>query len=180
MNSNVQERRRQMLDLLEETRAETRSVLSSLDPEQVVHTDERAWRVREVLGHLGVWNGEAASSLEAHATGAEYHCVPSEQSYDDYNGAAVEERRTWTINEVWAEYEQSHDRLRSIVEKMPADRWDGSILYPWNEAGTVEGLVTIMMRHEREDHCEIILKAAGRKDRFRSNDASRAPAEWNG
>ena len=60
MNSNVEERRRQTLDLLAKTRRETRSALSRLDPKRVVHTDERAWCVRDVLGHLGVWNGEAA------------------------------------------------------------------------------------------------------------------------
>jgi hypothetical protein len=54
MNSDLHERRRELLALLEETRRETRSLLSGLDPEQVVHTDERAWRVRDVVGHLAV------------------------------------------------------------------------------------------------------------------------------
>lgn len=161
MTSHVDARRRELLALLENTRHETRAVLSGLDPEQVVHTDARAWRVRDVVGHLAVWNAEAARSLEAHAKGSEYHCVPSEASYDQYNGAAAESRRSWTIDAIWAEYEQSHDQLRSRVEDMTADRWDGRILYPWNETGTVEGLVTIMMRHERVDHCDKILKGAG-------------------
>ncbi|HSR20844.1 MAG TPA: maleylpyruvate isomerase N-terminal domain-containing protein, partial [Anaerolineales bacterium] len=75
MTSHVDARRRELLALLENTRHETRSLLSGLDPEQVVHTDARAWRVRDVVGHLAVWNAEAARSLEAHAKGGEYHCV---------------------------------------------------------------------------------------------------------
>jgi hypothetical protein len=65
------------------------------------------------------------------------------------------------MDEVWAEYEQSHAQLGSLVESMAADRWDGNVLYPWNETGTVEGLVKIMMRHERTDHLDIIFKGAG-------------------
>jgi hypothetical protein len=75
MNSSVEQRRRQTLNLLDKTRRETRSELSRLDPERVVHTDERAWRVRDVVGHLGVWNGEAAHSLSAYSTGGEYYCI---------------------------------------------------------------------------------------------------------
>jgi hypothetical protein len=149
-----------MLDLLDKTRGETRSLLSGLDPQRIVHTDERAWRVRDVVGHLGVWNGEAARSLGAYATGGEYHCVPSEAAYDQYNGTAADERRTWTIEEVWAEYEKSHDQLRLMVETIPADIWEGNIQYPWNEGGTVEGLIRTMMNHERIDHGELILKTA--------------------
>jgi len=148
-----------MLDLLDGTRRETRSALSRLDPERVVHTDERAWRVRDVVGHLGVWNGEAARSLSAYAGGGEYYCVPSEAQYYEYNGPAADERRTWTIQQVWAEYEQSHDQLKGLVETMPAEKWDGDMLYPWRERGTVEGLIRTMMNHERIDHCAIVLKA---------------------
>ena len=161
MNSNVEERRRRLLALLEETQHETKGGLSGLDPESVIHTDERAWRVRDVVGHLGVWTAEAARSLEAHAAGRAYHCVPSEASYFDYNGVAAAERSTWTVDQVWSEYDQSHKQLRSMIESMPADQWDRNILYPWNETGTVDGLVTIMMKHERVDHCAIILNAAG-------------------
>jgi hypothetical protein len=159
MNSNVEERRRQTLDLLEKTRRETRSALSRLDPERVVHTDERAWRVRDVVGHLGVWNGEAARSLSAYAAGGEYYCVLAESEYYDYNGLAVDERRAWPMQQVWAEYEQAHDQLRLMVETMPVEKWDGDMLYPWRDRGTVERLIKIMMNHERVDHCDIVLRA---------------------
>ncbi len=161
MGSSVENRRRQMLDLLDNTRRETTSALSRLDPDRVVHTDDRAWRVRDVVGHLGVWNGEAARSLSAHATGDDYHCIPSPDYYD-YNGLAADERRTWTIEQLWDEYEQSHNRLRALVETMPAGKWEAPILYPWNERGTVEGLVRIMMNHEKIDHLEVILPHAGK------------------
>jgi DinB superfamily len=158
MNSNVEEARRQSLSLLNTTRRATRSTLSRLDPEQVVHNDERAWRVRDVVGHLGVWNGEAARSLSAYAKGGEYFCVTANTKYYEYNGPAADERNAWTLEQVWAEYEASHDQLKLMIETMPADKWDGEMLFPWNERGTVEQFIKRMMKHEKIDHCNLILK----------------------
>jgi hypothetical protein len=84
MTTNPEETRQQMLSLLEKTRNETRALLSNLDPDRVINTDARAWRVRDILGHLGVWNMEAAHSIQAYAEGGEYCCIFSEFEYDDY------------------------------------------------------------------------------------------------
>ncbi len=158
MTSGVEASRRSLLDLLERTRLETRLVLSGLDPDRVVHDDERAWRVRDVLGHLAVWNVEAARSLNAHARGEEYTCIENSGHYYDYNGPAADERRQWTLDEVWAEYESSHDQLNAAIKTMPANQWDRLMLFPWNEPGTVEQLIIVMMNHETIDHCHLILR----------------------
>jgi hypothetical protein len=155
MNSTVEETRNLMVQLLDVTQRNTRSALSSIDPERVVFNDNPTWRVRDVIGHIGVWNGEAAHSLRAHAGGGEYHCIKSEAEYDQYNGLAVVERRSWHIDQVWAEYEASCDQLKLLVETMPAEVWNGDMLYPWNEKGTVRNLIEVMMKHEVE-HREII------------------------
>lgn len=141
MDSNVEETRRQTLDLLERTRRETRMTLSRLDPERVVHDDERAWRIRDVVGHLAVWNREAARSLSAYSQGGEYRCISGRDQYDEYNGPAADERHAWTMQQVWAEFEASHDELKSIIGTMPVEKWDGEMLYPWNERGTVEQFI---------------------------------------
>jgi hypothetical protein len=56
---------------------------------------------------------------------------------------------------VWAEYEASYDQLKLLVETMPAENWNGEMLYPWNERGTIRNLIEVMMKHEAE-HREII------------------------
>ncbi len=159
MDAVIQASRDRTLQLLEATRRQTQDLLSQLDPDLVVHTDERAWRVRDVVGHLGVWNLEAARSLRAHAEGNEYHCVESEMDYDDYNGPAADERRTWPLERVWAEYDESHARLKLLVESIPDEKWNGTMLYPWNALGTVPQLIEIMMTHETTNHCALIERA---------------------
>jgi hypothetical protein len=155
MNSNVEETRALMLQLLDVTQRKTRLALSGIDPERVVFNDNPIWCVRDVVGHIGVWNGEAAYSLRVHAEGGEYHCIESEMQYDEYNASAVEERRSWEIDQVWAEYEASYDQLKLVVETMPTENWNVDMLYPWNERGTVQNLIEEMMKHEVE-HREII------------------------
>ena len=159
MDSNIQAAREQTLRLLETTGKETRALLSGLDPDLTVHTDERAWRVRDVVGHLGVWNLEAARSLRAYSQGSDYHCIEAEAEYYEYNGPAAAERRAWAMEQVWAEYDQGHEELKLLVESMPEDKWNGTLLYPWNLRGTVQQLIEIMMNHERLEHCALIQQA---------------------
>jgi DinB superfamily len=159
MESSTIETRQRMLSLLETTRQETRSLLSKLNPDRIIHTDERAWRVRDIIGHLGVWNGEAVRSLKAYADGGEYYCIPNEAQYYDYNGPAAEERSGWTMEQVWDEYETAHEQLLLVVAALPDGKWDGEMLYPWNDRGTVEYFIKVMMAHEKVDHCALVVRA---------------------
>jgi hypothetical protein len=59
--------------------------LERLDPGAVVHDDEQASHVSDVLGHLGVWNGETARALEAHAARGEHTCIEGSGLHDAYN-----------------------------------------------------------------------------------------------
>jgi hypothetical protein len=155
MNANVEEMRDSMMELLDVTQRSTQAALSTIDPEKVVFNDTPKWRVRDVMGHIGVWNGEAAQSIRAHAQGGEYHCIESEALYDEYNDRAVEERRSWKIDQVWAEYDGAYEQLKLLVKTMPAESWGQAMLYPWMERGSVRNLIEVMMRHEVE-HREII------------------------
>ncbi|MFH1185045.1 MAG: DinB family protein [Chloroflexota bacterium] len=162
MVAGIEESRARTLRLLDGTRRETRLLLSGLDPNRVVHTDERAWRVRDIVGHLGAWNWEAARSVKAYSEGAEYCCIPTEAEYDNYNGPAAEARRAWSMEQVWTEYETAHDELRRRIESLPDEKWAGEMLYPWNERGTVARLIEIMMIHEKRDHCSLLGGASDR------------------
>lgn len=153
MRTEMDDERSSTLSMLRRTRRTTRALLGSLDPNAIVDVGE-GWRVRDVVGHLGVWNAEAARSLEAHAAGGEYTCIGSTGLYDEYNAGTVAERRAWPMADLWAEYEAAHDRLEAAIATMPPDRWDTPAQYPWTELGSVLGLVVLMTEHETTDHCE--------------------------
>jgi hypothetical protein len=157
MNPNELSSRNHILHLLDVTRQGTRSLLTPLEPGLVVHQDERSWQVRDVIGHLGAWNWEAARSILAYSKDSEYTCISSEAAYDDYNGLAAEERRAWTMEQIWAEYDSAHDQLNLLVRTMPDDKWNGELVYPWNEHGSIPHLIEVMMAHEKIDHCARIV-----------------------
>jgi len=159
MIANVDDTRDFLFRLLEKTRRETRELLSSLDPKRTIHKDERAWRVRDILGHLGVWNAEAVRSLNAYANGDEYYCIPTDAMYYEYNGPAADERCTWAMDQVWGEYETAHNQLRLLLETIPDEKWEGEMVYPWNERGTIARLIEVMMDHEKVDHCNLVERA---------------------
>lgn len=156
MDTNVEETRNQILELLEMTYKETRRFLNNADMEAIVYDKPPIWCVRDIIGHLGVWNGEAAKSLSAHAQGREYHCVPSEASYNVYNAAAAEVRRSWSVKQIISEYESSFAQMKGMVTSMPVEKWQSEILYPWNNRGSVSMLIQIMMRHEVEHRQDIL------------------------
>ena len=96
MNSNVEGARSLFMgDCCAVTRQKTRLAISGIDPDRVAHDDDPAWRIRDVVGRLGVWNGEAVSSLHAHAKGGGFI---AEEKYDEYNGLAVDTRRNWNMD----------------------------------------------------------------------------------
>jgi hypothetical protein len=103
-----------------------------------------------------VWNGEAARSLGAHAKGGEYYCI-AEEKYDEYNGLAVDTRRNWNIEQVWSEYEAAYDQLKLLVETMPVEKWNIEMLYPWNERGTIQNLIEVMMPTRDKAMCNALL-----------------------
>ena len=158
MDSDTDEARILMLSLLKVTRRETRLALFGIDSERVVHDDTRAWRVRDVVGHLGVWNGEAARSLRAYAEGAS--TTASGQRRNMMSTMAQ-----WRMNGApgpWSRCGPStrHQEINSngLAETMPVEKWTGKMLYPWNERGTIRNLIEVMMKHE-VDHRQIIVKA---------------------
>ena len=54
---------------------------------------------------------EAGHSLRANAKGSDNHCKESEMPYDEQYEIAIDQGRTWNIEQVWAEYEASYNEL---------------------------------------------------------------------
>ena len=63
------------------------------------------------------------------------------------------------MEQVLVEYEAAHDELKRIVETIPDEKWHGEMTYPWNERGTIEDLIKVMMAHETVDHCHLVIRA---------------------
>ena len=147
--------KKRLIDLLTETHAATRATVEGVDPELRVYTDtEAGWRIRDVIGHLAVWDRETARSLRAFRAGTEYS-VP-EFDEDAYNQQAAEQQRKLTDQQAFAEWEQAHEDQREAVQEILPEQFPGDLLYPWgDERGSIAQLVEEMAEHEVEHRDEM-------------------------
>jgi hypothetical protein len=142
-----------LIDLLTETHSATRAVLEGIDLEMRVYKDGD-WRIRDVLGHVATWDRETAKSLRAFKEGSEY--IIHDLIEDDFNQKSVLEQRKLTTEDIFTEWEQAHEDLKSAVKEIPLEKFPGDFRYPWgDERGSITQLVDYFIEHDAEHRDEI-------------------------
>lgn len=138
------------LAALRESRQETQTVIKRLDLDAIAHP-ATGWRVRDVLGHVAVWEIEAAQALEAYRRGESYPVV----SISDLNQQAYDARKDQPLDVALAEWQSAREAFISVLESIPAEEYATVILFPWRGHGGIDRMVAIMVGHEREHLDEI-------------------------
>jgi len=152
--------RTELVERLKESHSATRDVVDGVDPEFPVHT-ESGWAVRDILGHIGAWDIQAAKSVRAFGMG-------NEHSLDDQDNEAFNQQEYRRLRELdpqrsYAEWEGARDQFIAAVKQLPNELGAGVLLYPWRERGSLVQLVDEMIEHDVEHREELIgaIKAAG-------------------
>jgi hypothetical protein len=149
------EEKKRLIDLLDKTHLETRSLLDQVDLEMPVYPDT-GWRVRDILGHIATWDQETAKALRAFRAGSEYLIPDLDEEEVEYNANAVLVQKILSAQQIVAEWEQANDELCKAIQDLPDDSFPGDMLYPWgDERGSITELVEYMIEHAVEHHEEI-------------------------
>ncbi len=151
----MQEKKR-LIKLLDESLDQMRAALEGIDTEKEALP---GWTVKDVVAHVADWNEVTTTSLHAYRENSE-HLIPDFSSLDEYNAKAVEMRKGLSCQQVLAEWEMAHNSLKTAVEDMPPEKFEGEMTYPWGQHGPISKIVEIMAHHERE-HAEDFRKVAG-------------------
>ena len=147
------EDKKTLLDMLIETHSATRAGLEGIDLEMRVYKDGD-WRIRDVLGHVATCDRETAKALRAFKEGSEY--IIHDLVEDDFNQKSVLEQRKLTTEDIFTEWEQAHEDLKSAVQEMPLEKFPGDFRYPWgDETGSIPQLINYMIEHDVEHRDEI-------------------------
>jgi hypothetical protein len=150
---NLEDKER-LLDLLSESYSATRAILEGADPEMQVYADS-GWRIRDIIGHIAVWDRQSAKSIRAYQSGREYSIL--DLSEHDFNQQSVLELKDLTSDEVFKESEQAREDFKESVEDLPPSQFSGDFLYPWgDERGSIALLVEYMVEHDAEHRQEIV------------------------
>ena len=149
-----------LVERLQESHSATRDVVDGVDPEFPVH-NQSGWTVRDILGHIGTWDIQAAKSLRAFGAGDEYS--QGDQDDEEFNQQEYRRLRKLDPQRSYAEWEGARDGFIAALEQLPDELGAGVLLYPWGDRGSVAQLVDGMIEHDVEHREELIgaIRAAG-------------------
>ena len=142
-----------LLDMLDKTHSEIRATIKGVDLETLVYEDGE-WQIRDVIGHIAIWDSEVVRSIRAYKEGREYS-IPN---FDEhvYNNRAALEMQELTTEGVFNEWEQAREDFKAAIGELSAEQLTGEMLYPWgDERGDITRLVKYMCEHDEEHRDEI-------------------------
>lgn len=147
------EEKKRLLEMLSSSHSTTKKALEGIDPQLRVYPPD-GWRIREVIGHIAIWDRESAKSLRAYRQDREYG-IPDFDEHE-FNQVESKKQENLTDQQVEAEWEAARQDFIAAVDEIPLELFPGDMLYPWgDERGTIGELVAYMVEHDEEHRIEI-------------------------
>ncbi|MCI0485362.1 MAG: DinB family protein [Blastocatellia bacterium] len=111
------------------------------DEEMCEPMGEDKWAIRDVLGHLAAWEGEAVKAFEQKASG-QRPTIGDIKDFDAWNKVEADKRKDRSLEENRQEFFETRKRFLTILNDLPEDEktWDPNRM-------TVK-LVCAMIEHE--------------------------------
>jgi hypothetical protein len=147
------EEKQRLLDLLNDTYSQVLVLVEGIDPEVQVNP-ETDWRIRDIVGHLAVWDREVSKSIRAFQAGGEYSIPDFDE--DRFNDLKLEQLRKSSGQEVFTLWEEARGAFVAAVRDIPLEKLGSNFLYPWgSEQGNLSTIVEYMSGHDVEHRIEI-------------------------
>src|SRR5215213_7666015 len=113
--------KQEYIDKLSELRAEVLALVEAMSDEQISRpTGEGKWSIKDTLGHLAAWEGEAVNAFEQKARG-ERPTIGDIKDFDAWNEVQSGKRKDCSPEQVRQELKGNRDRLLEIVGNIPED-----------------------------------------------------------
>ena len=110
-----------------------------------------SWAVRDVAAHLTDWVDALRLSAEAALNGG---AAPEPIADGEaFNLAAAARRADSPWPAVWAELDEAMTHAANLAGRLTPAQLDQSATYPWDEPGTVRGLLEAIVAHH-DEHSE--------------------------
>jgi hypothetical protein len=151
------EKRMRLIQQLDKARQEMRTVLVDIDTQMEIYP---SWTIKHVLAHITGWDDVTIAALRAHAVGEE-PATPAVRGIDFYNAQTVAEREALSYDHIVKEWELAREQLKAVLEEMPAEKFEETLVFPWGPRGTIAQIVAIFADHEEEHAEEIRQRKAG-------------------
>lgn len=159
----MEDRRRDLIRFLEETRQEVVSLVRSLSPKELALILHGAWSVKDGVAHLA--SSEAGLLATATRIAAGQEAGRAGFDLDFYNQRQVEKRQGRSVDELVREMETSRADLLRTLEQMTDAQLAASGRLASGLPGDVLWVLRRIGEHERS-HCQEIREAVGRRLRL--------------
>jgi hypothetical protein len=156
MSVTVEERKKEFLTALDETRAHSEAALAGIDSDRMIYP-ESGWRVKDLIAHIAAWEAEVVNSLYAYGRGKEYSILGFTTD-EAYNAVISERNRNTPIDDIRAQWTIARFRLKAAIQAISSERFDGLVMCPWKKYSGIDGIVRDMVNHENEHIHDILAK----------------------
>jgi uncharacterized damage-inducible protein DinB len=133
-------------DYIDKLTAERQKVLSTVeglsDEEMARPMAEGKWSIKDTLGHLAAWEGEAVRAFEQKARG-ERPTIGDITDFDAWNEVEAGKRKDRTAEEIRQEMTGNRERLLAILNDLPDE---GNV---WAADRMTARLVSTLIEHDQ-------------------------------
>jgi hypothetical protein len=145
-----------LIERLNAARQESLAALQGVDGSAIVHP-ATGWRVKDLIGHLALWEEEVCYSLRAFLGGQAYKIVDF-TSDDEYNQEDYLKRLDQPAGKIFHDWARARAQMVALISLFKPAQLAEQIVCPWGAFSRLEGIVQDMIQHERE-HVEEIRRA---------------------
>ena len=125
------------------------AILRRLSSEQMRQKIEGDWTVKDVLGHIGAYEGVQRLALAAGVGRAKEPPVYFD-NFQPWNDEQYALRKDWTPGRITAELHENAARYLSLIKSLHEEDLIKQIRYPWGSQGTVHQMIVEGLDHTRE------------------------------
>jgi uncharacterized protein (TIGR03083 family) len=135
--------KRELLEAIQKGRAEFEAALAKLSPEQMVAPGVMGeWSVKDILGHIGMWESRLVTILYAVERGATpSQLVHTQAEVDKVNAGSYAEQRDRPLDRVLADFHGVHRQLLKRLDAVEENDLFDPKRFQWMEGESLAKLV---------------------------------------
>ena len=145
-----------LIEQLDQSHEMLWDAVRQVDPNLVV---EGQWRLRDVLIHMTAWDAVSVDALNRFIHG---RLLTEDDVHDieSFNKRTVGESKKLNHDQVIEKWEQTRRDLNETFMKVPKEKFNRELLFPWGDWGTAAEMIHALAVHETE-HAQAIQDKIG-------------------
>lgn len=127
------------IEFLKEDHQKMEFIIETLNPEELVqHRITQLWNIKDIIGHLAAWNIALTESVDQILNNNEMWFVnQKKQTISEFNQIQVALRKSYTIEEIIEEWQDSFNKLLERLKIISDEDWTFEASFNWNDGTPV-------------------------------------------